>query len=161
MAWKSSLLVVANVTADSDELLSALSARAERGPASFTLVVPATGGQREAAAARLDAALERMRAAGLEVSGAIGSADPVVSVREAWDPRKFDEIVVSTLTGQTSKWLQIDLPHRVERLTGAQVTHVVVSEPKPAIETAPAREPTRRGLLSPFSALGWGRSRRR
>jgi len=36
------VLVVANRTADSDELLAALDERAQRGPARFTLLVPAT-----------------------------------------------------------------------------------------------------------------------
>ena len=38
MTWKRSFLVVANVTATSDELIEALKARA---PASFTLIIPA------------------------------------------------------------------------------------------------------------------------
>ena len=49
-----------------------------------------------------------------------------------WDPAKFDEIVVSTLPTGTSKWLQIDLPHRVERITGMPVEHVVAS-PRQAV----------------------------
>src|ERR671918_617611 len=47
---------------------------------------------------RLDAALERMRAAGLDnVDGRVGDPDPVVAVMEMWDPMKFDEVIVSTL----------------------------------------------------------------
>src|SRR5581483_12510949 len=99
MAWKRNVLVVANVTATSDELLSTLKARAERQRASFTLVVPATpfGGGRAAAQSMLDSALEQLRAAGLEAEGNIGNGDPIVAVTEAWDPKHFDEIIVSTL----------------------------------------------------------------
>ena len=39
---KTRVLVVANRTAESDELLEALVARVEQGPAEFFLVVPAT-----------------------------------------------------------------------------------------------------------------------
>ena len=42
MAEKASVLVVANRTAESPELLSALRARHQEGPAEFTLLVPAT-----------------------------------------------------------------------------------------------------------------------
>ena len=59
MTWKRSFLVVANVTATSDELIDALCARAEQEPCDFTLIIPATpfGGGREAAANKLDEAL--------------------------------------------------------------------------------------------------------
>ena len=43
MAWEFSLLVVANVTAESDELIDCLRDRAEQGACRFTLVMPATG----------------------------------------------------------------------------------------------------------------------
>jgi hypothetical protein len=43
----------------------------------------------------------------------------------------YDEVIVSTLPVKVSKWLKLDLPHRVERGTGLPVTHVVAREPKP------------------------------
>src|SRR3954454_7784945 len=97
MAWKTSVLVVANVTASSDELLAECRERAGRGPAEFTLLLPATGGDRRAAKREMERATERMRAEGLEVTGMVGDRDPVVAVHEAWDPRRYDEVVVSTL----------------------------------------------------------------
>jgi hypothetical protein len=136
MAWTTSVLVIANRTLDSEELVHALRARSERGPASFTLLVPAGGG-REAARKNLAAACERMQDVGLHVNGEIGDPDPVVAVREIWDPGRFDEIVVSTLPTGTSKWLQLDLPHRVERITGVPVTHLVAEERRPAPEAKP------------------------
>jgi hypothetical protein len=156
MAWKFSVLVVANVTSASDELLAALSSRAERGQCGFTLLVPATGGgkaAREAAHARLEKALERMRGAGLEVEGMVGDADPVIAVHDVWDPRRFDEIVISTLPTGASRWLAVDLPHRVEKFTGVQVEHVVAAEPRPPVRTEPAPEPERYGVLSPLAAI--------
>jgi hypothetical protein len=54
-----------------------------------------------------------------------------------------------------SKWLQSDLPHRIARMTGVQVTHVVAVEHRdPVIEAAPAHE--KKGVLSPLSVLTWG-----
>jgi hypothetical protein len=128
MAWKSSVLVVANQTADSDELVGALTDRAAHGPTEFTLLLPAQpGASRADSDQRLEDAVGRLRAGGLEASGVVGDCNPVVAVKETWDPGRFDEILVSTLPTGASKWLQIDLPHQVERMTGVQVTHVVGS----------------------------------
>jgi hypothetical protein len=149
MAWEFSVLVVANVTAGSDELLAALRERAEQNSCHFTLVVPAIG---EEARARLDSALERMRSAGLEhVSGAVGDPDPVVAVMEAWDPMKFDEILVSTLPTGSSRWLEANLPRRLEKLTSVPVRHVV-STPKVEPHTSPAPKHEKHGVLSPLAA---------
>jgi len=156
MPWKFSVLVVANVTAASDELLRAMKDRSERGACGFTLLVPATGGGRvgrEGAQAELDKALERLHDAGLEVEGLVGDADPVLAVHEIWDPRRFDEIVISTLPTGASRWLAVDLPHRVEKFTGVQVEHVVAAEPRPPVRTEPAPEPERYGVLSPLAAI--------
>ena len=158
MAWKRSVLVLANVTATSDELLQALQARAAREPMSFMLIVPATslGGGRQAAKQQVLDAVERLRAAGLEAEGGIGDGDPMIAVTETWDPRRFDEIVISTLPSAVSKWLQTDLPHRVAKLTGAPVTHVVSAPPKRTYATVPAPEQSNQGVLRPLSVLGWG-----
>jgi hypothetical protein len=157
MAWKRNVLVVANVTAASTELTAALVARAERQPATFTLIVPATpfGGGRGAARQQLADAVEGLLAAGLEADGAVGDADPIVAVTEAWDPKRYDEIVVSTLPTGSSKWMHAGLPERIGRLTGAPVTHVISHPPKPIVRTVPAPAQERRPL-GPLSVLGWG-----
>lgn len=155
-----SALVVAHITALSDELLAALRSRAEEGAVTFTLLVPAKSAGREgrqAARERLDEALEHLRGAGLEAEGRVGPPDPVAAVDGVWDPGRFDEIIVSTLPTGASKWLQIDLPHRIERLTGVPVTHVVASEPRESPAGVPAPERERLGILSPFAPLTWGR----
>ena len=69
-----------------------------------------------------------MRDTGLEVEGQVGHHDPIAAVDDMWDPKRFDEVIVSTLPGAASKWLQVDLPHRVARMTGVQVTHVIASD---------------------------------
>jgi hypothetical protein len=159
MTWKRSFLVVANVTATSDDLISALMARAERETASFTLVIPATpfAGGRKAAVETLADALGQLRGAGLDAEGSVGDADPLVAVNEAWDPKHYDEIIVSTLPMRVSKWLHAGLPERIAKLTGAPVTHIVSEPPKPAVEASarrPHEEPGR--VLGPLSVLGWG-----
>lgn len=159
MAYKRSVLVVANRTADSDELFEALRSRAERGSIAYTLVVPpTTAGRapRDAAEAKLEAALKRAREANLELTGRLGPPDPLDAVHAVWDPRNFDEVIVSTLPSQASKWMLMDLPHRVARFTGVQVDHVVGSEERvePTREVVSPRE--KRGVLSPLSVLSWG-----
>jgi nucleotide-binding universal stress UspA family protein len=133
------VLVVANRTAESPELLDALRERAAQGDAVFTLLVPATphgvawaadmhsGGSE--AEEHMRAAVERMREAGLDVTdGKVGDPDPIAAVQDEINFTSYDEIVVSTLPGGISKWLRLDLPHRVERTTGLPVTHVTAHE---------------------------------
>ena len=152
MAWEFHVLVVANVTATSDELLTALRERGSRGACRFTLLMPREGGE---AGGRLAEALEAMRAAGLEnVSGHVGDHDPIVATMELWDPMKFDEIVVSTLPTGSSRWLGLDLPHRLEKLTSVPVRHVVSKPPQAQAPTGPPPEhPQKMGVLAALSAL--------
>ena len=157
MAWTFSVLVVANVTATSDELLAALRARADRDRCAFTLVVPAPGvgpDGHAAAEAALATALESMRAGGLQVEGAVGAHDPLAAIDDVWDPTRFDEVVISTLPTGVSKWLQVDLPHRAERMTGVPVAHVVSEPPRVAPRAEPVRRPeSSSGILSPLTAI--------
>jgi hypothetical protein len=162
MAWKTSILVVANVTATSDELLDKLRARAQREPTRFTLIVPATpfGGGRAAASQKLFDAIDQLQAAGLEIEGSVGNPDPCVAVTETWDPKHHDEIIVSTLPMKMSKWLHAGLPERIARITGAPVTHLVSEPPKPEVETGPAPAHDDLGvMMGPLSVLAWGGSK--
>ena len=147
MSRPTSVLVVANVTAASEELVEALRGRAERGPIRLTLLMPCTGPglhSRNEARPRLDAALERWRAAGLEAEGVVGDEDPLEAVHEVWDPREFDEIVVSTLPGPESRWMRCDLLSRLMRMTDAQVTHVHSAPRGPEVRRALAEDRMRR-----------------
>jgi hypothetical protein len=135
---KARVLVVANRTAGSDELLEALVQRAKEGPAAFFLVVPATprgaswmtdmsaGGA--AAEEHLTGALRRWHEAGLEVEGEIGDADPLAAAQDAANQRKFDEAIVSTLPKHVSKWLHLDLPHKLAHAIGLPTQHVSASD---------------------------------
>jgi hypothetical protein len=135
------ILVVANRTAESGELLEALKERAGRGEAVFTLLVPATphgvawaadmhsGGSE--AEEHMQRAVDGLRAAGLNVTqGKVGDPDPIAAVQDEVNFASYDEVIVSTLPGGISKWLKLDLPHRVERTTGLPTTHVIAQEAK-------------------------------
>ena len=158
MAWKKHILVLANVTAASDELLEALEEIASRQPADFVLIVPATpfGGGREAAQEALTAACKRLRAEGFEIEGGVGNQDPIVAISEAWDPKRYDEIVVSTLPMRFSKWLHAGLPERIAKLTDCPVTHIVSKPPRPEPELAPPPPARTESAMGPLSVLAWG-----
>ena len=128
------VLVVANRTADSDEVHAAIVERAAEGPIDVTLLAPATWevvdphGGKQSASRRLHAALTRLTAAGLTARGVVGDPDPVAAVQEVWGAGRFDEVIVATLPRHLSRWLGLDLPRRVEQLTGLPTRHVIASE---------------------------------
>ena len=152
MAFTTHLLVVANRTVDSPELLDALRLRAESGPIHVTMLAPSTYAERAEVQRRMERAAAHLDAAGVESEAMVGDADPIVAVQEAWDPGRYDEVVVSTLAVGASRWLQIDLPHRVARLTDCQVRHVSVPERRPAPTSAQA-PPERRPMLERVASL--------
>jgi alkanesulfonate monooxygenase SsuD/methylene tetrahydromethanopterin reductase-like flavin-dependent oxidoreductase (luciferase family) len=132
------VLVVANQTAESDELLAAMRERAERGDYEFTVLIPATPhgvawaanmasdkGRAEAEAHR-DALVERLRSAGLPVKEAIvGDPDPLAAITDACNAGGgYDELIVSTLPHHVSKWLHLDLQRKAAHATGLPVTSV-------------------------------------
>jgi hypothetical protein len=130
------VLVVANRTADSNELVNAMHERAALGHARFTLVVPATphglawaadmsAGIPEARR-QMAAAQERLRDEGLWIDDIrLGSPDPLAAVHDAVNFESFADVIVCTLPRRVSRWLKLCLPHRVQRSTGLPVTHVV------------------------------------
>lgn len=135
MSPKVSVLVVANRTADSPELIAALRQRAERQHARFTLLVPAVprglawAADMKAGAGdaitRAEEGLKRLRLSGLDLQGAIvGDPDPFAAVGDALHSGEFDEVIVSTLPRGASRWLGLSLPDRLRRATDLPVTHV-------------------------------------
>jgi len=142
MAEKARILVVANRTALCDELREAMRERAKDGPAEFVLLVPATahGASRAMdpytemgeARGQEELALQVLRSAGLDMAeGRVGDPDALAAVEDELNLHgPYDEIIVSTLPTHLSKWLKMDLPHKVEGLTDKPVRHVVGQEIK-------------------------------
>ena len=139
MSAEARVLVVANRTAESPELLDALRTRTMQGPCLFTLLVPSTphgitwaadmhGGGDEAEDHR-SAFLQELREEGLNVNEAkVGDPDPLAAIQDECNFGDYDELIVSTLPLKLSKWLHLDLPRKAEAATGLPVTHVVGSE---------------------------------
>jgi hypothetical protein len=118
------VLVVANRTAATHRLLEEVGRRAQAGPCAFALLVP-DARNRKAADWTLETAIPLLeRAARGKVEGLVGGPDPFDAVERAIRERDFDEIIVSTLPKQHSKWLRRDLVRRIEGL-GLPVTPVI------------------------------------
>jgi len=135
MTGPTHVLIVANRTAATDELLEAVRRRASAGPVELHLLVPATPrglhrvvdpevAGRQEAAEQLRLGLERLQdATGGEVTGHVGDADPMAAISDALHGRQVDEIILSTLPRRLSRWMHVDLPHKLIGL-GLPVTHV-------------------------------------
>lgn len=133
------VLLVANRTATTEGLLDAVRARAQRGPATFHLVVPAhphglhklvdpQDGDAGEGERRLAEALPRLSdAAGSEVTGHVGDHEPLMAIEDALHHAPYDEILISTLPRRLSRWLRLDLVSKA-RATGLPVTHVEAAE---------------------------------
>ena len=136
------VLVVAHRTAATPALLEAVRERAAQGGATFTLLVPKPvhGADRVAdpedvsnaeAQTTLDLALPLLQeAAGAPVEGVIGVSNPVDAVADAVNTLGFDEVIVSTLSKRVSKWLHLDLPHKIAGM-GLPVTTVTATDHAP------------------------------
>ncbi len=129
------VLVVAYRTAATQPLLDAVRERAQRGKATFTLLVPNAapglhkvvdpedqgGGEANAV---IEQAVPALRdAAGAPVEGIVGSSDPIAAVEDAINLRGFDEVIISTLPSKLSHWLRLDLPSKITGM-GLPVTTV-------------------------------------
>lgn len=146
-------LVVANQTLGGDQLLERLDALLRGGPCRFHLVVPVTQTEasnqwspqaidgvlpdaykiaRALAEARLEHEMTRLRDAGAEVSGEVVDAVPVDHISQLASAGSYDEVIVSTLPRRLSRWLVLDIPHRIERAIKMPVDHVVGS-PGPSL----------------------------
>ena len=129
------VLVVAHKTAATPALIEAVRERAQRSPATFTLLVPASAhglhtltDPEEAGADEAMAAIELASpllsdAAGAEIDSMVGVHEPLAAIQDAINLHGFDEIIISTLPTKVSRWLRLDLPHKAAGL-GLPVTVV-------------------------------------
>jgi GABA permease len=150
------ILVVANKTLGSNDLLQSIRDRMTKGPCEFTLLVPAIAhahrestmetltrriinmpatdeargaedADQDHARGRVEFGIEQLQKLGAEVDGEVGNANPFKAVEEALSRRKYDEIILSTLPSGVGRWLSQDLPHKVTRRFRGPVTVVTVS----------------------------------
>ena len=120
------VLVIANQTVVSRELLDRIRARAAKGDASFLIVAPQSDDEEHADAdRRLRLALGELRGEGIDAHGQVVHPDPYTAARHVVNDERVDEIIVSTFPGEKSGWLRRDLVERLRKDTGLPVEHVV------------------------------------
>jgi hypothetical protein len=146
------ILVVANQTAAGRELLDEIANRCRGRQCEVMLVSPALVGSRAAQWASdvdegMDLARERMsrsvsalRGVGVEVRAEVGDPDPNMAIEDALRVFPADEIVISTLPPDQSRWLEHEVVERTRREVELPMTHVVVD---PAADPAAAAAASR------------------
>ena len=132
-------LVLANQTASSSELTSAVRAIVEKERESeFVLLVPATpvedlldwqeGDNESIAKQTAQTAKEHLERVGAKVVRTeVGDPSPVKAIEEELQRHQenYNGIVISTLPLQRSRWVALDQPRRIERRFKLPVIHVV------------------------------------
>lgn len=138
-ASRPTILLVGNQTLDRDVVIDEVARRAGAAGARVLVVVPATRHRDEPrpgaveadpsaelgvtlARLRMEGAVDRLRAIGVEADGELGDPDPYAAVCQALGGHDVDEIVLSTLPPSSSRWLSVDLPGRLRRHTRRPVT---------------------------------------
>ena len=137
------VLVLANETANSGELLDELRRIGADTAAKYFVVVPAspidTGmaathgpldlaeATRAAAQQRLDYTLTTLRSDNLDADGTLGDYRPLRALANAVDTFHPDQIVIATLPPEYSVWHRFDVVDRARAEFGVPVTHVVAT----------------------------------
>ena len=137
------VLVLANQTVGSAELLDELRRIGADKTATYHVVVPvspietgtaATHGPldvaeatREIAQQRLDDTLSALRSENLDADGELGEYRPLRALSTAVDSFHPDQIVISTLPPEESVWHRFDVVDRARAEHSVPVTHVVAT----------------------------------
>jgi hypothetical protein len=131
-------LVVATQTVHSKDLVDRLLQRARERPHRYTFICPRSGAiSREEVCSRLAATLAEMYRNEIDATGQPMSPEPYFAVQNAIEHYRIDDILISTLKGEQSKWLEEGLIERVQALTDKPLEHVE-SGTEPATPSAAA-----------------------
>ncbi len=120
---------VIGVIADPTEMLSLLAVDIEA--------------ERRDAEERMNTLLDWLHRGGVAATGEITVAQPLLAVATAVRSQQFDRVVLSTFPPGVSRWLRMDLAHRVKRVCNLPVTTIVneVGESRPPELVVPAARP--------------------
>jgi GABA permease len=143
------ILVLANQTVEGAALLGEIRNRARgHDRVELLVVTPAlsvsrlqrlasdTDSARAEAEARLRRTVSALESAGLEVRGQTGDEDPFAALEDALLEFGADEVIISTLPPESSRWLERGVVEQARDKLDIPISHVVVavraSEPQPA-----------------------------
>ena len=144
------ILVIANETVGGERLRNEIHTRSEGYDEHVLVVTPALNSHlrhwasdednaRLEAQKRLEASLDRLRAAGIDAKGEVGDAEPVQAMEDALRLFGADEIIISTHPEGRSHWLEKGIVETARERFAVPITHVVVDL---AAEREEVQEPT-------------------
>jgi hypothetical protein len=155
-------LVVATRTVASDELVSRLKSKSAEQPQRYTIVSPPSGGiSRDEVCQRLARTLAELYRSDIDATGQPMSPAPLAAVENALEHYRIDEILISTLRGERSVWLEEGLIDDVRARTDKPVEHVeaaddVIEASTPEPEGAPVAVGAERDDEGEVSTTGRG-----
>ena len=131
------ILVIANETVGGERLRDEIHSRSEGYDEQVLVVTPALNSPlrhwasdednaRVEAQKRLDASLDRLRAAGVDAKGEVGDAEPLQAMEDALRLFGADEIIISTHPEGRSHWLEKGIVETARERFAVPITHVVV-----------------------------------
>lgn len=128
------ILLVADRTAAGPHVVPALRARTARAACTITLLVPATplpagwtwdeGKARREAKQRMQVATAALKSSGFAVRPVLGDFSAIEAIRDELRQHWYDEIMISTLPANRSRWLKQNLPARVAHEVDIPVSHI-------------------------------------
>ncbi|HSI81983.1 MAG TPA: hypothetical protein VK919_15185 [Solirubrobacterales bacterium] len=140
-------VVVATQTVASGDLINHLKGKAAERPHRYTIICPPSGDlTRAEVCERLARTLADLYRADIDATGQPMSPAPLAAVRNAIEHYRVDEVLISTLAGEHSKWLEQGLIEDVKKITDKPVEHIeagratVASAPPSEAATASPRE---------------------
>ena len=117
-------LLVATQTVNSPDLLAHLKTRAGDRPHRYTVICPRSGDlSRQQVCDRLAAALAELYRNEIDATGQPMSPEALPAIRNAIEHYRVDDILISTLAGQRSAWLEQGLLDQVREFTDKPVEH--------------------------------------
>jgi hypothetical protein len=132
-------LVVATKTVAAPDLVNRLKERAAGHPHRFTLICPRSEEiSEEKIVADLASTIAELYRGDYDATGQPMSPDPFQAIRNAIEHYNVDEVLISTLAGEESSWLEGDLIGRVREITDKPVEHIEVGRPATAVAAAVA-----------------------
>ena|SRR5829696_1901541 len=118
-------LVVGTRTINSPELIAHLKQRSADKPHRFTIICPRSGDlSREEVCARLARTLAELYRSDTDATGQPMSPEPFAAIQNAIEHYRIDDILISTLAGEQSKWLEQGLIEKVKAITDKPIEHL-------------------------------------